>query len=66
MPICIHLGQFKKFTDEVLGEAEIEGPRCALERTPLPETRRGPRIGEHTQEILENRLAFVEQMKSHS
>jgi crotonobetainyl-CoA:carnitine CoA-transferase CaiB-like acyl-CoA transferase len=43
----------KKFTDAVLGEAEIEGPRCALERTPLPETRRGPRIGEHTTEILE-------------
>ena len=49
----IHLGQFKKFTDEVLGDAEIEGPRCSLERTPLPETRRGPRIGEHTSEILE-------------
>ncbi len=48
-----HLGHFKKFTDTVIGEAEIEGPRCALDRTPLPETRRGPRIGEHTQEILE-------------
>jgi benzylsuccinate CoA-transferase BbsF subunit len=48
-----HRGHFKKFTDAVLGEAEIEGPRCALERTPLPETRRGPRIGEHTTEILE-------------
>jgi crotonobetainyl-CoA:carnitine CoA-transferase CaiB-like acyl-CoA transferase len=51
-----HLGHFKKFTDAVLGEAEIEGPRCALERTPLPDTRRGPRIGEHTKEILENVL----------
>lgn len=50
------LGQLKKFTDEVLGEAEIEGPRCALDRTPLPETRRGPRIGEHTEEILETVL----------
>jgi len=48
-----HLRHFKKFTDTVIGEAEIEGPRCALDRTPLPETRRGPRIGEHTQEILE-------------
>lgn len=48
-----HLGHFKKFTDTVIGEAEIEGPRCALDRTPLAETRRGPRIGEHTQEILE-------------
>jgi benzylsuccinate CoA-transferase BbsF subunit len=48
-----HLGHFKKFTDAVIGEAEIEGPRCALDRTPLAETRRGPRIGEHTKEILE-------------
>jgi len=52
-PDLHHLGHFKKFTDDVLGEAEIEGPRCALDRTPLPETRRGPRIGEHTREILE-------------
>jgi benzylsuccinate CoA-transferase BbsF subunit len=51
-----HLGHLKKFTDAVLGEAEIEGPRCALDRTPLPETRRGPRIGEHTQEVLETVL----------
>ena len=49
----IHLGQLKKFSDEVLGEAEIEGPRSRLDRTPLPATRRGPRIGEHTNEILE-------------
>ncbi len=49
----LHVGQFKKFSDAVLGEAEIEGPRCALDRTRLPETRRGPRIGEHTNEILE-------------
>jgi benzylsuccinate CoA-transferase BbsF subunit len=48
-----HLGHFKKFTDAVIGEAEIEGPRCAFDRTPLAETRRGPRIGEHTKEILE-------------
>jgi benzylsuccinate CoA-transferase BbsF subunit len=48
-----HLGHFKKFTDEVFGEAAIEGPRSAYDRTPLAETRRGPRIGEHTQEILE-------------
>jgi benzylsuccinate CoA-transferase BbsF subunit len=48
-----HLEHFKKFTDEVLGEAEIEGPRSSFDRTPLTETRRGPRIGEHTQEILE-------------
>lgn len=48
-----HLGHFKKFTDAVLGDAEIEGPRSALDRTPLPDTRRGPRIGEHTDEVLE-------------
>ncbi len=52
-PDLQHLGHFKKFTDEVLGEAEIEGPRSAFDRTPLNETRRGPRIGEHTREILE-------------
>jgi benzylsuccinate CoA-transferase BbsF subunit len=48
-----HQGHFKKFRDEILGEAEIEGPRSVFERTPLNPTRRGPRIGEHTQEILE-------------
>ena len=52
-PDLEQLGHFKKFTDEVLGEAEIEGPRSAFDRTPLPQTRRGPRIGEHTREILE-------------
>ncbi|HVN29814.1 MAG TPA: CoA transferase, partial [Candidatus Binataceae bacterium] len=51
-----HLEHFKNFTDEVLGKAQIEGPRCALGRTPLPETRRGPRIGEHTREVLETVL----------
>jgi len=50
------VGHFKKFTDAVLGDAEIEGPRSAFDRTPLPETRRGPRIGEHTNQILENVL----------
>jgi benzylsuccinate CoA-transferase BbsF subunit len=48
-----HLGHFNKFTDAVLGDAEIEGPRSAFDRTPPPDTRRGPRIGEHTNEILE-------------
>jgi benzylsuccinate CoA-transferase BbsF subunit len=52
-PDLQHLGHFKKFTDEVLGDAEIEGPRSGFDRTPLPLTRRGPRIGEHTQQILE-------------
>ncbi|HLI81299.1 MAG TPA: CoA transferase [Candidatus Binataceae bacterium] len=49
----VHIGHFKKFTDAVLGDAEIEGPRSGFDRTPLPDTRRGPRIGEHTNEILE-------------
>ncbi len=38
--------------DPVFGDAEIEGPRFQLHRTPHVETRRGPRIGEHTNEIL--------------
>jgi benzylsuccinate CoA-transferase BbsF subunit len=53
-----HLGHFKNFADEALGEAEIEGPRSFFERTPLNETRRGPRIGEHTNEILETICHF--------
>jgi benzylsuccinate CoA-transferase BbsF subunit len=43
---------FKKIEDPEFGEAEIEGPRSWFERTKLPQTRRGPRIGEHTAEIL--------------
>jgi benzylsuccinate CoA-transferase BbsF subunit len=43
---------FKKIEDPEFGEAEIEGPRFWFERTKLPETRRGPRIGEHTNEVL--------------
>jgi benzylsuccinate CoA-transferase BbsF subunit len=43
---------FKKIEDPEFGEAEIEGPRFWFERTKLPETRRGPRIGEHTKEVL--------------
>lgn len=47
-----HVGHFKRINDAALGEATIEGPRFALEHTPLPPTERGPRIGEHTEEIL--------------
>jgi benzylsuccinate CoA-transferase BbsF subunit len=43
---------FRKIEDPEFGEAEIEGPRFWFERTALPETRRGPRIGEHTAEVL--------------
>jgi benzylsuccinate CoA-transferase BbsF subunit len=45
-------GHLRKIDDPVFGEAEIEGPRFQLHRTPHAETRRGPRIGEHTREIL--------------
>jgi benzylsuccinate CoA-transferase BbsF subunit len=47
-----HAGHFKPIDDAVIGAAVIEGPRFALERTPLPATGRGPRIGEHTGEVL--------------
>jgi benzylsuccinate CoA-transferase BbsF subunit len=43
---------FRKIEDPEFGEAEIEGPRAWFEGTPLPDTRRGPRIGEHSAEIL--------------
>ena len=46
------LGYLKKINDPVMGEAEIESPRITLHRTPTVETQRGPRIGEHTREIL--------------
>lgn len=42
----------RPINDPVFGDAEIEGPRFQLHRTPHVETRRGPRIGEHTNEIL--------------
>lgn len=49
-----HRGHFKKIDDPVIGEAEVEGPRAEFERTPLPPTRRGPRIGEQTKEVLQS------------
>jgi crotonobetainyl-CoA:carnitine CoA-transferase CaiB-like acyl-CoA transferase len=48
----LEAGHLKKMNDPVFGEAEIEGPRFSLGRTCLPATRRGPRIGEHTREVL--------------
>jgi benzylsuccinate CoA-transferase BbsF subunit len=53
-----HAGHFKKIDDPVIGEAVIEGPRFALDRTPLPATSRGPRIGEHTEEVLADVLGL--------
>ncbi len=45
-------GHYRRIDDPVVGEAVIEGPRFHLARTPTCETRRGPRIGEHTQAVL--------------
>ena len=53
-------GHLNKINDPVFGEAEIEGPRFALDRTPLAAIRRGPRIGEHTKEVLANVLGMSE------
>jgi benzylsuccinate CoA-transferase BbsF subunit len=50
----------KKIEDPEFGQAEIEGPRFWFERTKLPETRRGPRIGEHTVEILRDTCGLSE------
>ena len=47
-----YAAHFKQIDDPVIGQAVIEGPRFALARTPLPATGRGPRIGEHTGEVL--------------
>ena len=51
-------GHLNKIDDPVFGEAEIEGPRFSLDRTRLPPTRRGPRIGEHTKEVLADVLGM--------
>jgi benzylsuccinate CoA-transferase BbsF subunit len=47
-----HLNHLRRIEDPEFGEAEIEGPRSSFEGTPLAQTRRGPRIGEHGVEIL--------------
>jgi benzylsuccinate CoA-transferase BbsF subunit len=56
----VRAGHFKKINDPVIGEAMTEGPRFALDRTPLPATTRGPRIGEHTAEVLSTVLGLSE------
>jgi benzylsuccinate CoA-transferase BbsF subunit len=53
-------GYFRKIDDPVIGEAEIEPPRFTLARTPNPPTRRGPRIGEHTRDVLREILAMTD------
>ncbi len=47
-----HVNHLRRIEDPEFGEAEIEGPRSSFEGTPLPPARRGPRIGEHSAEIL--------------
>ena len=45
-------GHLNQIHEPVFGEAVIEGPRFSLDRTALALTRRGPRIGEQTNEVL--------------
>jgi crotonobetainyl-CoA:carnitine CoA-transferase CaiB-like acyl-CoA transferase len=56
-----HVGHFVKIDDPVIGEVEIEGARAAFDRTPAAPIRRGPRIGEHTHEILRDVCGMSEQ-----
>jgi benzylsuccinate CoA-transferase BbsF subunit len=55
------VGHFVKIEDPVIGEVEIEGARAAFDRTPVPPTRRGPRIGEHTNQVLREVCGLSEQ-----
>lgn len=64
-PDLRHVGHFKPIDDPVIGEVEIEGPRAEFERTPLAPTQRGPRIGEHTNEILRNVCGLSEKEIAH-
>ena len=59
-PDLVEAGHLKKMNDPVFGEAEIEGPRFSMDRTSLPPTRRGPRIGEHTKSVLATVLGMSE------
>ena len=56
----LEAGHLNKIDDPVFGEADIEGPRFSLARTCLSATRRGPRIGEHTKEVLAEVLGMPE------
>ncbi|MGO9606661.1 MAG: CaiB/BaiF CoA transferase family protein [Candidatus Binataceae bacterium] len=64
-PDLRHVGHFRKIDDPVIGEVEIEGPRPEFERTPAASTKRGPRIGEHTNEILRDVCGLSENEIAH-
>jgi benzylsuccinate CoA-transferase BbsF subunit len=49
---------YRRIDDPVVGEAIVEGPRYRLGRTAEQPTRRGPRIGEHTEEILRDLCGY--------
>ena len=53
-------GHLNKIDDPVFGDADIEGPRFSMDRTSLAATRRGPRIGEHTKQVLATVLGMSE------
>lgn len=50
---------YARIQDPVIGEGVIEGPRLRFSRTPPRPTRRAPRIGEHTREVLETLCGFA-------
>ena len=54
----LEAGHINKIDDPVFGEADIEGPRFSLDRSRLHPTRRGPRIGEHTKDVLASVLGM--------
>src|SRR5271155_351735 len=54
------MGHLNRIDDPVFGAGEIEGPRFSLERTRLATTRRGPRIGERTKDVLATVLGMTE------
>ena len=56
----VEAAHLKKMNDPVFGEADLEGPRFSMDRTSLPPTRRGPRIGEHTKNVLATVLGMSE------
>jgi benzylsuccinate CoA-transferase BbsF subunit len=59
-PHLADAGHLRWIDDPVVGRAAVEGPRFRLSRSPLPETTRGPRIGEHTDEVLRTLCGYVD------
>ncbi|WP_337188137.1 CoA transferase [Phenylobacterium sp.] len=57
-PDLEHVSFFKPVSDPLIGESWIPGPQFALRRTPHAETRAGPRIGDSTDQILEQHLGL--------